>query len=586
MSLSKKEIIQRRRTFTQPFYQGNRGLIALCMVNTVILALAQIAVAYLLQQLLDVATSGNAERLRACLLMMVAIVLLFALYTLVNWYAQPKMLEKANAQYKNHIFCQLTNKSISSFSSEHTSRYLSALTADATSIETRWLSQMTNLVLQLLTFVGALALMLYYSPMLTLWAILLALLPLVASVLTGSVLARREKQVSDANEHFVDTVKDTLNGFPVMKSFQAEEQVIALFSHQNAALEACKRQRNRTASVIEGLTSAASLLCQFGVFLVAAWMAVSGAGVSAGMVIAFVQMMNYIISPMVSLPNILAGYRSANALVDKIAAAVQENTVRKGLSIAPQLQEGIRLENVTFGYDQDKPVLHHVSCAWKAGGCYAVVGASGSGKSTLLNLLLGGYATYEGSIQVDGHELRELSSDSLCGMTSLVQQNVFIFHDTLQRNITMFRSFPEDEVEEVVLRSGLKPVVEAKGMDYDCGENGCGLSGGERQRVSIARSLLRHASVLLMDEATAALDTCTANEVTDAVLSLEGITRIVVTHRLHRDALRRYDGILVLRDGSVCEEGRFDELMERKGYFYSLFTVSQGAEEETQELER
>ena len=114
-----------------------------------------------------------------------------------------------------------------------------------------------------------------------------------------------------------------------------------------------------------------------------------------------------------------------------------------------------------------------------------------------------------------------------------------------------------------------------RGEDYLCGENGSGLSGGEKQRISIARSLLKHASVLLADEATAALDAQTAHQVTDVILSLTGVTRIVVTHTLEQAALRRYDGILVLKNGRIAESGTFDALMARKGYFYALYTVSQ-----------
>lgn len=125
-------------------------------------------------------------------------------------------------------------------------------------------------------------------------------------------------------------------------------------------------------------------------------------------------------------------------------------------------------------------------------------------------------------------------------------------------------------------RSGLTSLVAQKGGDYRCGENGGGLSGGERQRISIARTLLRGAPVLLLDEATASLDNQTAYEVTDAILGLEGLTRLVVTHRLEAALLERYDEIFVLRSGAVAERGRFADLMDRKGYFYSLYNVTNG----------
>jgi len=123
--------------------------------------------------------------------------------------------------------------------------------------------------------------------------------------------------------------------------------------------------------------------------------------------------------------------------------------------------------------------------------------------------------------------------------------------------------------------SGLSKLIEERGEDYLCGENGSGLSGGEKQRISIARSLLKKSQVLLVDEATAALDARTAFQVSNAILNLDGLTRIVVTHTLDESLLQRYDCVLALKNGSIGESGTFRELMEKKGYFYSLFTVSQ-----------
>ena len=221
-------------------------------------------------------------------------------------------------------------------------------------------------------------------------------------------------------------------------------------------------------------------------------------------------------------------------------------------------------------------MLQNVSMKLEAGKKYALVGASGSGKSTLLNLLMGACDGYAGSIAIDGRELREIAADSLYDVMSLIGQNVFLFDDTLYQNITMFRDFPEDKLELAVHRSGLDGLIAEKGEGYRCGENGSGLSGGERQRVSIARCLMRETPVLLLDEATAALDNQTAFAVTNAILRLDGLTRVVVTHRLEEALLEQYDGIFVLRNGTVCEAGRFGELMERKAYFYSLYTVANG----------
>ena len=571
------EVKTTRRALLGEFYRRNRWRLALCVLAGVGESVFSLYMALLIQTLLDLASTGNGPGLMEELPRLAGMGAIFIVSIVVRALMYPQFLRRASRQYKDDAFSRIIRKSISSFSSENTSRYISALTNDVSKIENDWLYQICRGIELTLTCVGALAMMLWYSPMLTAWAVGLMLLPLVCSILTGGHIAKAEKEVSDANEGFVAMVKDVLTGFPVVKSLRAEKEVTRIFARQDQQLENKKCRVRSLRSAMEGLGGLTGSAAQVGVFFVGAWMVISGQGITPGVILAFVQMMNYLLQPMQALPTIFAGYKSSAALVEKLAAAVEENTRREGKAVDSVLDDAIRLTNVSFGYEKDKPVLRGVTCAFEAGKSYAIVGGSGSGKSTLLGLLLGGYDTYEGSMTVDGEELREISSDSLYEMMSIVQQNVFVFDDTIGRNITMFRDFPQAEIDSAIDRSGLRPVVEGKGIAFRCGENGSGLSGGERQRISIARALLRRTPVILVDEATAALDNRTAREVSDALLSLEGVTRVVVTHRLEEESLRRYDRILVLRGGTVCEQGSFEELMAQNGYFRSLYTVSQEA---------
>lgn len=184
-------------------------------------------------------------------------------------------------------------------------------------------------------------------------------------------------------------------------------------------------------------------------------------------------------------------------------------------------------------------------------------------------------ADYRGQILLDGTELRNITPESLYEMMSVIQQNVFVFNASIKDNVSMFREFPQRELDEAIRYAHLSELLAERGEGYLCGENGSGLSGGEKQRISIARSLLKKSSVLLADEVTAALDAQTAHQVSGDILDLHGMTRIVVTHTLEEALLRRYDGILVLKNGEITEAGSFDELMAKKGYFYALYTVSQ-----------
>lgn len=564
-----------RKQYTRQFYKGNCLYIIIGIIQSVILAISQLYLAWLMQELVDTATGASTTyTLGQVLLFGLVCIGLFVLTSALDYVSKPKFKAKAMQQYKNKVFEDLSRKNISAFTGENTSLYLSALTNDASTIE-NYLNNIFVLVFFILEFFGALALMFWYSPALTGISIASALLPVAASLLAGNRLAKAEEAVSNQNEAFVASLKDSLSGFSVIKSFRAEIAICRQFAADVKAVANAKCRRDRIDIIINGMGSLAGVGAQFTVFFAGAWLALSGRGASAGMIMAFVQMMNYVISPIASVPQILALRKSAYALVDKLAAALNENVRDEGEHIPQTLDKGITVNDVTFSYDGEKEALSDVSITFEAGKSYAIVGGSGSGKSTLLNLLMAGYSNYEGSICYDGKELRSISSESLYELVSLIQQNVFVFNNTVRDNVTMFHPFDDKAVNQALALSGLSEFITRRGEDALCGENGCNLSGGEKQRISIARSLLRKSPVLLMDEATAALDNQTAFRVISSILDLEGLTRIVVTHALDESILSRYDSILTMKAGRLVETGTFEELMEKRGYFYSLYTVSQ-----------
>ncbi len=529
----------------------------------------------ILGDMLDIITAGDMGALGRITLSVVALIpAMLAVELLVGW-LRSTFVHRAMEQYKALAFSRLTEKSISAFTRENTGRYLSVLTNDANSIEENYLNRSFLLLYHCVLFVGVLGTMLWYDWRLTLVTVALSALPILISLTLGQGLSRREQAVSGENERFVATLQDLLRGFSVIKSFKAEGRVQGLFQGANHRLEQTKRKRRWFEHVLCGFTNTGSLVLQMGVFVCGAWLAIRGE-ITAGTVLIFVNLSSYLLQPIRTVPQYWASRRAARALVEKLAQVTAENAGHTGGPIPPQLQDAIRLQDVTFGYEPDKSVLNHLSVRFEAGKRYALVGNSGAGKSTLLNLLMGASRDYTGSITVDGAEMRDIDPDSLYDLMSLIGQSVFLFDDTIRNNITMFGDFPKEQVDAAAEQAGLGELLRERGEEYRCGENGVGLSGGERQRVSIARSLLRGTPVLLVDEATAALDARTASQVTSAILDLPGITAIVVTHRLEENLLRRYDGILVLKNGAVSEQGTFEALMERRGLFYSLFTVANG----------
>ena len=565
------------RPYLRASLQGNRLFLVLSVFALLLVSALDVFTAVLLQLLMDAATGGEMNALLPLLALSGLLLVGGFLATLFLREVRTRYLRRASTQYKAKMFAGLTKKNISSFAAERTSTYISALTNDATVVEEKYFLGTTQILeLGFLFFLG-LAMMLWYSWKLTLVSIALSLLPVFFSVLSGGSLTKQEQAVSRKNEGFVAMVKDLLSGFPVIKSFQAEREAQDLFSRENDELEGAKFRRLRARNLIQAIASHAGFLMQSGVFIFGAYYAIQGQ-ISGGVVLAFVQLMNYIMAPIQQLPELLASRKAAVSLVEKAAAALADHTGQEGGARIEALRDGIRCRDLRFGYEAGNEILRGIDLTFQPGKSYAIVGASGSGKSTLLNLLLGSWSGYQGSVTIGGQELRTIQSQSLYNTLSLIQQNVFEFDSTIAENITMFKDFPEEAIQDAVLRSGLAQLLAEKGRDYRCGENGCNLSGGERQRISIARCLLKKTQVLLMDEATAALDAQTAASVTHAILDVEGLTRIVVTHKLDAAILRRFDEIFVLRGGVIAEHGSFDALLDEKGYFHALYSVSECGE--------
>lgn len=565
-----------KRKLTAQFYRGN-------VANFTVAAFAALAggslnliASWIMQQLIDAAsgTEGALPLNRLAEISGGFILLCIALF-LLKYASEPRFIEKAMRQYKDFAFQKLTEKSVSSFRRESAATYLSALTNDAGSVEADYLAQQLEVITKAVTFAGALAMMLWYSPLMTAIAAGLTILPLIASILTGGKLQAAERRVSDRNRDFTAALTDFLGGFSVVKTFKAEREIVRLFAQSNRTLEGEKYARRRLKTLVGMIGAVTGIVAQLGVFLAGVYLALTGRGLTAGAVILFVNLMNFMIEPVAQLPGLLASRKAALGLVGKLAEALEDDAEAGGGTERAELRKDIRLENVSFSYDGEKEILHQLSATFEAGKAYAVVGASGSGKSTLLNLLTTAGAEYQGEILFDGTDLRRIAPESLYELTSVIQQNVFVFDASIRDNVAMFREFSEDELDDAIGRAHLSGLLAERGRDYRCGENGKRLSGGEKQRISIARSLLKRASLLLADEATAALDAETARQVTSDLLDLNGVTRIVVTHTLNEALLRRYDGILVMKNGRIEESGRFEELMEKKGYFYALYTVAQ-----------
>lgn len=569
-----KQNKKKNREFIHQLYYKNRINFIVTIILTIAMSSLNLMISWLIQQIMDCTANQDMQALVRSAWIVIIVVVIYTIANVMYRAVYPRFLQRAMQQYRDYAFSRLTQKSLRSFSKEGTALYVSALTNDCTSIENNYLAATFTLIELLFCFLGALIMMLYYSPVMLVLAVALSFLPVAVSMTAGNRLTEQEKEISKKNERFVSIVNELLSGFPVIKSFRAETQASRLFSQRNEQAEEAKKNKRRTEQLISLLANDAGIIAQMGIFLAGAWLAISGKGVTAGVVIVFVQLMNYILNPISQVTLLWSNRKAAIALMEKLSDALSENVREEGREKLNGFSEKIEVKDLTYGYEPESPVLKDLDVQFDAGKSYAIVGGSGSGKSTLLNLLMGSSSNYQGEICIDGVSIKNIESESLYQLMTSVQQNVFVFNDTIRNNVTMFHEFPDKEVTLALERSGLSEFIEKRGEEFVCGENGANLSGGERQRISIARALLRKSPILLVDEATAALDAATARAVSFSILNLVGMTRIVVTHRLEEAILRRYDKILVMKNGTICEQGKFDTLMQQKGQFYSLFQIA------------
>ncbi len=563
-----------RAELVSRFYAKNHCTFFTALIISMLSGTTGPIVSWILKGIIDLMSGQGHYTLQQMAMMCIGFTVFTLMLTVINYHSEPRFVSRAMRQFKDRAFCILSKKNIASFRQEETSTYLSALTNDATSIETDYVASVLPIVSETVSLVVSVALMLYYSPALTAVAVLITVIPASISAVMGRKMAKAQKAVSDRNTDFVATITDCLGGFQVIKSFRAEKEAYMIFESGDRKLEDTKCHLRKITGAAGALGAISGAVAQFGVFLAGTYLVLNGKGVTAGSVMMFVNLMNFMVSPVSKLPKLLAGKKASSALIDKLSSALEKNADTKGTLSVGTVGEAINFQNVSFAYDDKKEVLHDVTCSFLPGRSYAIVGSSGSGKSTLLNLLTSGDGKYGGSITIDGKELSSVNIETLYDIMTVIQQNVFIFNSSIRDNVTMFRGFEKPVVDAALAQARLTELIEEKGDGYLCGENGKGLSGGEKQRISIARGLLKKSRILLADEITSSLDAKTSHEVINGILDLDSMTRIVVTHSLEEQTLKRFDEIIVLKNGTIEEKGDFKSLMENDGYFKALFTVA------------
>ncbi|KXT76124.1 ABC-type multidrug/protein/lipid transport system, ATPase component [Streptococcus sp. DD10] len=544
------------------------------MIFNILVPLTNIAFAYSIKIIIDSGMSQNREALTQAILIGAIVIFIYASLNFISLRLRNKLVRQIMSRYKNKVFKSILDRDYREFSKEKSGKFISILTENMKKIEQDYLHQYFNISKNISLMIFSLVAMFIGNWFLTLLVIIASIIPMMISGFIGQKSASLQNSSMIADQKYLAKVKDILAGFLVIKSFNVKEAIGQDYKNESEKLDEIyfiKGKFDVLSNVISQLSGMIVFLVAFG----GGMYLVFGGHTTIGSVTAIVQLVNFVVMPLNEIGMGMSKFREGQATLNSFE--VKDVIELQTGKTKEYFDDVISFSNVDFSYPNAvEKIFNNLSLQIKKGEKIAIVGMSGSGKSTLLNLLLRFYDVTSGYISIDNQDLQTISAESLYSLMTIVQQDVYIFDDTLKANITLSQSFTEDDLKKAVQKSGLESYIleNELGLQALCGENGSNLSGGERQRLSIARALIRKTPILLLDEATSSLDNQVTTEIENSILDIQDLTVLVVTHKLNKSMLKKYNRILFMKNGVIVEDGSFDNLMDRRGEFYKLFELS------------
>ena len=544
------------------------------MIFNILVPLTNIAFAYSIKGIIDSGMSQNKDALTQAVLVGATVIFIYAGLNFISLRLRNKLVRQIMSRYKNKVFQSILDRDYRDFSKEKSGKFISVLTENMKKIEQDYLHQYFNISKNLSLMIFSLLAMFIGNWFLTLLVIIASIIPMMISGFIGQKSASLQNSAMIADQKYLAKVKDILAGFLVIKSFNVKDAICEDYSHESEKFDEInfiKGKFDVLANVISQLSGMIVFLVAFG----GGMYLVFNGHTTIGSVTAIVQLVNFVVMPLNEVGMGMSKFREGQATLD--AFEVKDVTELQTGEMKEYFDDVISFSNIDFSYpNTEEKIFNHLSLKIQKGEKIAIVGMSGSGKSTLLNLLLRFYDVTSGHISIDNQDIQAISAESLYNLMTIVQQDVYIFDDTLRANITLNQSFTDEEIKKAVQQSGLESYVleNELGLQALCGENGSNLSGGQKQRLSIARALIRKTPILLLDEATSSLDNQVTTEIESSILDIQNLTALVVTHKLNENILKRYDRILFMKSGVIVEDGSFGDLMDKRGEFYKLFELS------------
>lgn len=560
------------------YYKPHRRLFLIDFFSAIVVAVLELAFPVAVQWFIDaLLPTGEWDVIvKVSVLLLLVYVLSTFLQFIVN-YLGHQLGINIETDMRQELFNHVPKQSFRFFDNTKTGHIMSRITNDLFDIGEFAHHGPEDFFIAIMTFVGAFIIMFTVNPTLAILVAVIVPLLIILIVYSNRKMNRAWKEMYGKIADVNGRVEDSVSGIRVVKSFTNEKFEMSRFQTQNALFRKAKLTAYKvmagTHSSIYMLTRLLTLI----VLVVGAWLSFTGR-LTYGELVSFVLYTNVLIKPIDKITALLEMYPKGMAGFKRFRDLLSEEPEIKDKSDAKKvsaLKGDIVFQNVDFCYEGKKQVLKNISFSIQAGQTVAFVGPSGAGKTTICSLIPRFYDVEQGSITIDGVDIRDMTQRSLREQIGIVQQDVFLFTGTIRENIAYGKldaSF--EEIQEAAKRAHMDSFIQdlSEGYETQIGERGLKLSGGQKQRLAIARMFLKNPPILILDEATSALDTETEKIIQKSLEELsENRTTIVIAHRLA--TVRNADQVFVVTPKGIEEQGTYDELIKKGGILANLHQV-------------
>ncbi|GAA0100223.1 ABC transporter ATP-binding protein [Paraclostridium bifermentans] len=544
------------------------------VITISLVALASICFDFIMGFIVDIFASGQVEKFIPIVTVTIALIIIMFFTEYLDGLVMSNYIKNTVNYLRCDVFSKLMNKDIKDFSLDNSGKYISVLYNDIKLIEDNFLNNIFLVISSLLSFFISLCALFYISPYIVIFISIFGVLGFIIPNALSKKLVIEKNEYSRNLEEITSVTKDLFSGFEVIKGFNISKKINKIFVKNSLNVENSKRKCSILEAIIKGFSLAFSVTIYLGVLILGGYLMYKKS-ISVGTAIIIIQLSTHIVGPVRTSISLINQIKSVSLIGKKVEDILNVNNESEEFEEIKYFTDCIDIKNLNFSYTKERNALKNINLKFERNKKYAIVGESGCGKSTLIKLIMRYYNEYEGKITIDNKDLNKIYSSDLYKTISMIQQNVFMFDDSIKENIRLFSNYSDESIIESCKRSGIMGLINRleDGINSLVGENGNKLSGGEKQRIAIARALINETKILILDESTSALDNETAYSLEKSLLNLENLTMIVVTHKLIKNLLIDYDEIIVMKDGMVIEKGSFEELIDIKGYFYSLYYI-------------